>query len=100
MSNKIEFKKAFYKHSVVIGVLLIMVISGLFIINIKNDIVFYSWIFFTFLSIFLLFNILNKSKSAECPHCKTDLFDIIELAKGNKVQFKFCPSCGNNLEIE
>lgn len=99
--NKVYFKQAFKKQIwtivIVIGIVVAypMVTGGL-----KTDLEFYTWIFLTLTSSYLVFIILKKqSKEALCPHCKSDLFEIIEVSKSMKFDFSFCPSCGKQIEL-
>lgn len=43
--------------------------------------------------------LIKKAKNAYCPKCKVDLYNIIEHAKLNKFNVKYCPSCGAEIEI-
>jgi len=99
--NKVHFKQALKKQiwtiAIVIGIVVAypMITGGL-----KTDLEFYTWIFLTLTSSYLVFIILKKqSKEALCPYCKSDLFEIIEVSKSLKLDFRFCPSCGKQIEL-
>jgi len=100
-SNKVHFKQALKKQIwtiiIVIGIVIAypMITGGL-----KTDLEFYTWIFLTISSSYLVFIMLKKqSKEALCPHCKSDLFEIIEISKSVKLDFNFCPNCGEKVEL-
>jgi len=44
-------------------------------------------------------HLIKKAKNAYCPQCKVDLYNIIDYAKINKFNVKYCPSCGEHIEI-
>ena len=99
--NKVHFKQALKKQIwtivIVIGIVIAypMITGGL-----KTDLQFYIWIFLTLTSSYLVFIMLKKqSKEALCPHCQSDLFEIIEVSKSIKLDFSFCPSCGKQIEL-
>jgi len=100
-SNKVHFKQALKKQIwtiiIVIGIVIAypMITGGL-----KTDLEFYTWIFLTISSSYLVFIMVKKqSKEALCPHCKSDLFEIIEISKSVKLDFNFCPNCGEKVEL-
>jgi len=44
--------------------------------------------------------LVNKSaKSVICPQCKSDIYEIIQTSKYRKLDFKFCPVCGHELQV-
>jgi len=90
-------KKQIWTIVIVIGIVIAypMITGGL-----KIDLEFYTWIFLTISSSYLVFIMLKKeSKEALCPHCKSDLFEIIEISKSVKLDFNFCPNCGEKVEL-
>ena len=49
---------------------------------------------------FFLFIMRKTAKSALCSNCKADLFQLIEYSEHNKFNFKYCPQCGYELDIQ
>ncbi len=82
-SNKVYYKQALKKQIWTIVILIgIVVAYPIGTGGLKTDLEFYTWIFLTLTSSYLVFILLKKqSKEALCPHCKSDLFEIIEISK-------------------
>lgn len=100
-SNKVHFKQALKKQiwtiAIVIGIISAYPIAtgGL-----NTDGQFYTWIILIVLSSYVVFMLLKKqSKEALCPHCNSDLFEVIEISKTVKLGFNFCPNCGEKVEL-
>jgi predicted RNA-binding Zn-ribbon protein involved in translation (DUF1610 family) len=43
--------------------------------------------------------IKKRGKIANCPSCNVDLFEIIDATDRSKIDFKYCPNCGKEVEI-
>ena len=43
--------------------------------------------------------IKKHSKEALCPHCEADLLEVIQVGQSVKLDFSFCPNCGEKIEI-
>jgi len=56
--------------------------------------------FAIFLGGLLLFYIRKRAKEVQCPYCEKDLFEIIDVPRNEKSEFKYCPFCGNKIELE
>ena len=99
--NKVHFKQALKKQIWTVVITIGSVIAYPMIIGgLTTDLKFYSWIFLIFASSYLVFIVLKKqSKEALCPHCKSDLFEVIEKSKHVKLDFNFCPCCGERIEL-
>ena len=48
----------------------------------------------------LLFYVRKRAKEVRCPFCEKDLFEIIDVPRNEKSEFKYCPFCGNKIELE
>ena len=98
--NKVHFKQALKKQIWTISVVSICFMIFTFSMNVKSDLHFYIWLILFTTTSYIVFALLKKqSKEALCPHCKSDLFEIIEISKSIKLDFNFCPSCGEKVEI-
>ena len=99
--NKVHFKQALKKQIWTVAITIGSVIAYPMIIGgLTTDLKFYTWIFLIFASSYLVFIVLKKqSKEVLCPHCKSDLFEVIEKSKHVKLDFNFCPSCGEKIEL-
>ena len=42
---------------------------------------------------------IKRAKSAHCPHCKSDLYNVIDRANIDKLPVYYCPNCGAQIEI-
>lgn len=100
-NNKVHYKQALKKQIWTIAIMIGFVVTYPIITGgLLTDLEFYTWMFMTLTSSYLVFIILKKqSKEALCPHCKSDLFEIIEISKSIKLNFNFCPSCGEKVEL-
>ena len=43
--------------------------------------------------------ITSKTSTAVCPHCNSELFDLITKFKSKSLEINYCPKCGNEIEI-
>jgi len=99
--NKVHFKQALKKQiRTIIIVIAIIIVYPMITGGLTTNLKFYTWIFLIFSSSYLVFVMLKKqSKEALCPHCKSDLFEVIEISKNVKLDFNFCPCCGKRTEL-
>ena len=51
------------------------------------------------ISVFIWFELKKSAKEASCPYCDAELFILIERSKMEKIDFKFCPACGNSIDV-
>jgi TRAP-type C4-dicarboxylate transport system permease small subunit len=47
-----------------------------------------------------IFFIRRVTKDAHCTNCQGQLYEIIEAAQSNKLNFNYCPNCGTRLRIK
>lgn len=100
-SNKVHFKQALKKQIWAISIVIVSIVAYPTLVGgLNTDLAFYTWILLVLSSSALVFVLLKKqSKEALCPHCESDLFEIIEVSKSVKLDFNFCPCCSNPVEI-
>jgi ABC-type transport system involved in cytochrome bd biosynthesis fused ATPase/permease subunit len=102
MENKIEYKKAFKKQIVTL-IAAFIVFFMLIYLAMQPSTGALQFGVIGLLSLVSMFAVLktfrNQAKEAKCPHCKTDLFEIIQVALYEKVEFNYCPTCGKNVEL-
>ena len=100
-NKKIHFKQAIKKQIWTIafaigGVIAYPVLLG----KPMTGIQLYLWIVMIAMVTYFVFLLLRKqSKEALCPHCEADLFEVIQVGRNIKLDFNFCPKCGERIEI-
>jgi hypothetical protein len=100
-NKKIHYTQALKKQiwtitAVIAGVIAYPMILGGF----KTDMDLYLWILLTVIAAYLVLLLLKKhSGEALCPHCNADLFEVIQTSQGVKLDFNFCPKCGEEVEV-
>ena len=86
--NKVHFKQALKKQIWTIVIVIVIVLTDPMITGgLKTDLEFYTWIFLTLASSYLVFIMLKKqSKEALCPHSKK--LSIIHPKMKNPLKFE------------
>jgi len=49
--------------------------------------------------LFVFVPLISRQANINCPHCNAELFELLEATKFQKLDVKFCPCCGGNVEI-
>ena len=100
MNTKVFYKKAIKKQILTISIVILIVILYPILTGLKTDNELFMWVFLTIAGSFGTYQLLREQSTiATCPHCSIDLFEIIQTAKVTKMQMKYCPSCGNQVDI-
>jgi len=99
--NKVYYKRAIKKQMLTITVIIGIVISYPMLLGKSmTDMQLYLWLMMVAMTTYSVFLLLkNQSKEAKCPHCEADLFEVIQLSQQVKLDFNFCPKCGEKIEI-
>jgi len=101
--NKVTYKSSRKKQYQLIAIVLIIYLAIAFSVfpQIDDHIEQGVWFFgFTLLvGVLLLFVVRKCAREICCPHCDRDLFEIIELSTHTNSDFRYCPFCGNNIEV-
>ena len=99
--NKVEYKKSVQKQAVAgignFGVVCI-VAWQLYPINTLEKIGVFV-LATLMVTLFVFYCIKKFCKSADCPLCGADLFEVINAANPKQLSFRFCPNCGGEIEI-
>ena len=100
--NKVEYKKSQKKQLQIIGfgiLIIFLVIVALMYKPITVERTILALVIIASMGFILIFAIRKNAKEVHCPHCHRDLFEIIEVPKNEKSDFKFCPFCGKDIEV-
>ena len=100
-SEKIEYKKSLKKQTTYFAIFFLgMIVFGLILYTLnttEKTLAFFAGA--VLMAAFTLFVVRKAAKEAACPHCKTDIYSVIEHARQSKIPFNFCPACGKNVKI-
>lgn len=48
---------------------------------------------------YAFYGIRKAAQEAKCPFCGADLYETVAAAKQTKIQMKYCPACGNEIQV-
>lgn len=98
--NRVTYGKALGKQLFVGFIILVVVItSSHILIPLDSPVKIGLFVMIGVLVLLAGIAAVNRLASITCPHCKSELFEIIEAGKWQKLKLRFCPCCGNEIEM-
>ena len=99
--KKLTYKEAIIKQTSIIVVAFVIILGNIWILKpINTPLKFITIVALVLIIGFYLFQYIRKNAYKQsCIKCHADIFPFIEFGKSTKQEVKFCPICGEKIEI-